>query len=294
MDLPIRPRRFAVLVALVALTGCDAGGPAYRERLVVEAFFDTDRPLPDVWVRRTLGPGETADADGVAGAAVALTTPDGPVALAAVPGRPGLYRPAVAGVVAARGAYGLTVTAGAHAASAATLAPPRFAFDSVRVVPAAQAVRSVLLDSLRLGSGGAIPEGFVYPVEVRAYWRVGYAEAGADSAYWVRASLRPTAAAGGRFFFPAEALLRERTVPNGPSGGRAWSGVYAVPVAAETDPLPAHRVRVAVLRAGADYARFAAGLGASDGRAPVGNVAGALGLVAGVSVDSVTVEVRPR
>ena len=56
-------------------------------------------------------------------------------------------------------------------------------------------------------------------------------------------------------------------------------------------PLPAHHLKASLIRSGADYARFASSRDAPERREPITNVEGGLGIVAGVSVDSLVVAV---
>lgn len=276
------------LTVLCVVAGCDPVGPAFTPRVVVEAFLDAGRPLPDVLLRTTRAPGDGGADDVLADAAVTLDADGRTTRLLPVPGQPGRYRAADASGVVAGRVYGLSVAApGLPSASARTVVPPSLTIDSVAIEPAERTIRAVLLDSLRLDPGPAPPVGFVYPVEVRVYWRA--PDAPADT-FSVRAQLRPTAADGARFFFPPEALLRENALPS-PGGARVFVGVYAVPVATQQAPLPEHALRIALVRGAGDYARFIASRDAPDRREPVSNVRGGRGVFAGVSVDTVRVRV---
>ena len=51
-------------------------------------------------------------------------------------------------------------------------------------------------------------------------------------------------------------------------------------------------MKVSLLRSGPDYARFASSRDAPERREPVSNVRGALGIVAGISVDSLLLNVH--
>ena len=94
------------------------------------------------------------------------------------------------------------------------------------------------------------------------------------------------------FFLLPGQILRERTATRAGSEQRTWTGVYAVPVESKDAALPAHTLRVAVLRSGQDYARFATSRDAPDQREPQSNITGGLGIVAGVSVDSLRIDVQ--
>jgi hypothetical protein len=276
-----------VWAILVALIGCDAAEPA-PARLVVEAFVETGRPLPEVTIRRTADLDDPAAAPPVADAVVTLTLGDDTVDYAPVPGQPGRYAPQRALTAVAGATLSAEVTWQAQRATASSLLPTPISLDSVRVVPAAAPVEAVFADSLGL----EVREGFLYPVDVTLYWTAPEADPNADSS-WVRARLSPPAA------FPSAVvdfvLLTDATRPGADlaAGGavRRWSGVYAVPVDAPDDPLPPHALDVVLLRSGPDYARYALSRTDPDRREPVGNVAGGIGIAAGVAVDRRTLAV---
>ncbi len=170
---------------------------------------------------------------------------------------------------------------------ASSVVPPVMTLDSVRVTPADAPVRAILLEAFGFDPASIPQEGYVYPVRVQAYWHA----AALDTALWVRVNLRPSAESGVRFFFPPEALFREPDAA-GTGTARMFVGVYAVRVATETDPLPAHALRVALVRGGTAYARFIATRGTPDRREPASNVQNGRGLFAAVSTDSVRVPVQ--
>src|SRR5690606_36917301 len=137
--------------------------------------------------------------------------------------------------------------------------PPRVEIMNVRAVPAEHPVEAVLLDSLQIDSlqTGA-RSALVYPVEVTLQWDTS-SDAAADSAYWIRAQLKPfTDDLPGviELFFRSELIVREDRV-RVEDGLRTWTGVYLVPVNNESDPLPEHSLKVSLLRSDDDYARFA-------------------------------------
>jgi hypothetical protein len=94
------------------------------------------------------------------------------------------------------------------------------------------------------------------------------------------------------FFFKPEQIFREQEAAKRPGLRRAWTGVYAVPVAAEDAPLPPHTLRVALIRSGQDYARYASSRDDPQRRDPTSNVAGGVGILAGISVDSLRIQVE--
>ena len=174
------------------------------------------------------------------------------------------------------------VTVGDHPVSGLIL-------DSLFIDPSQ--IDTIRFDSLRTGAS----EGYVYLVEVTMRWQVDFAEEGPDSEYWVRTQLRPDI--DGRtklddYFLRPEQLLREASIARDPMGWRIWTGVYAVPVEAANSPLPAHRLRAALMRGTQAYAQFVSGSGNPRHREPLTNIAGGLGIFAGVSVDSISVRVE--
>lgn len=90
-------------------------------------------------------------------------------------------------------------------------------------------------------------------------------------------------------------LLPEQVFPEDEasleSGSHTWTGLYAIPVADAESPLPPHRLRLAVVRSDQDYADYVITRGTPDRREPSSNLDGALGIVAGISVDSLVVSI---
>lgn len=293
------------------LAACDTVEPVEDSMLVVEAFFDAGKPLPEIKLRRTLPLSARYGDDAgtaVPDAEVSLLLDGATVVYLPVPGGNGTYAPAGGAFAAVppRAVLALQVRWQEHLATAQSLVPPPIRIDSVRIDVPDEPVAAVYLDSLLLepglldslgfdSLGTGFERGFIYPVEVKLWWHVDFVEADVDSAYWVRTHLKPLAAGASdafNFFLRPEQVQRERSVKDDGAGRRSWTGIYAVPVTDEDDPLPVHRLRVALIRSGRDYARFATSRDAPDRREPVSNVSGGIGIVAGMSVDSLVVEVR--
>ena len=289
----------SVLLALL-LAGCDTVEPTEEARLVVESFLDAGKPLPDVKLRqsrpleRSYLVGSTTAAEG---AVVRLHLGEEVIPYHAEPGQPGRYVPREESgrTVPPRAPFELEVAWHRQQARAVGRIPPSITLDSVRVNVPEDPVEGVLLDSLRLDTlNSGARQGFVYPVEVTMWWPARLAEE-ADSGYWVRPHLKPSSSFSSSavdFFLQQEAVLLEKELPLNAAGRRQWTGVYAVPVEQQADSLPRHRLRVSLLRGTVDYARFADSRQAPERREPVSNVEGALGIVAGISVDSVSVWVE--
>jgi len=294
----------ACLAALFpAWTGCDAVQPVDEERLVVEAFLNADQPPPPVMLRRTLplAVPYPSDAAAIADAEVVLQLDGVPLRYEPVPEVPGRFEPLDLGSPIQPGTrYRLDVRWRTNAAFAEGTVPPPIRLDSVHLQIPNAPVQAALVDTLIVGLDSLVVDlqtrrGFIYPVEATLWWTVDPAAEQADSLYWVQMQLKPTPRFSSTvvdFFLLPEQVLQEHTLPVDLLGRRRWTGVYAVPVEAETDPVPPHRLRVSLLRSGQDYARFATSRDTPIRREPVFNVQGAIGIVAGISVDSLTVQVR--
>lgn len=268
----------AVLLA-IGFAACDTLEPP-TEAIVVEAFFETGRPLPALSVGRTSGLVELM-ALPVLDTEVVVQVGEEAVRYRPADGMPGLYRPEMGVVVEAGDPLALEVRAGHSLVRAASSAPPVLRLDSLRIEPAPAPVRAVFASA----PGAPAHEGFLYPVDVTLYWTAPED----DERWWVRGRLAPPPAAP---TVVADLLLRtddtrpeaEWAVPAAP-GVRRWQGLYAIPVDGPDTPLPAHALEVALLRSDAAYARFARSRTEPQEREPVGNVEGGVGIVVGISVD---------
>ncbi len=301
----------ALAAGLLLWSRCDTLAPEQEGLLVVEAFFDAGRPLPVIRLWRTLPldqPYPFDAATAVADAEVTLRLDGERIAYRPVAGQPGRYLPEAAPTRPVPPRTRLVVEAlwQGQRALAESLVPPAVTLDSIRVEVPDDPVDGIILDSLfidpvkldslqldSLRTGAQ--QGLVYLVEVTLWWRVDFAEVGADSAYWIRTQLKPflpTRPTFDDFFFRPEQILRERRTVHDAQGRHAWTGVYAVPVERRDEPLPPHPLRVALIRSGEDYARYAASRNDPERRQPASNVQGAIGIVAGLSVDSLRVQVE--
>ena len=115
-----------------------------------------------------------------------------------------------------------------------------------------------------------------------------------DSLYWIQTKLEPVTPGSASvvdYFLLSEQILQETDADRAWPGLRRWTGVYGVPVNTEDAQMPSHDLKIALLRSGRDYADFATTRNAPERREPLSNVAGAIGIVAGISVDSTRVYV---
>jgi hypothetical protein len=169
--------------------------------------------------------------------------------------------------------------------------PPAITLDSLQVNIPDEPVQAVFADTL--GITGT-EEGYIYPVEVTLWWTALPGGTDPDSPYWIQTLLRPVSSFSSAvvdFFLLPEEILLEDGLPLDDARRRHWTGVYAVPVERATDPIPDHTLTAALLRSEADYARFAISRNAPNRREPLSNVSGAVGIVAGISVDSMRVQI---
>jgi hypothetical protein len=188
-----------------------------------------------------------------------------------------------------RAAFSVDVRWNGLLATAAGIVPPPIVIDSVEVDYDDRPVQAVFADSLSPN----LREGFLYPVEVTVWWTIPFAEVDVDSSYWVRARLKPPASfpsAVVDFFLRTEQIVRERLIESD-AGRKKWVGVYGVPVESDTSPMPPHSVEVALLRSTEDYARYASSRSTPARREPVSNVAGGIGIVAGIAQDRTTLRI---
>ena len=292
--------RYALLLILAVgatllLGRCDLIEPVEAERLVVEAFVETGRPLPPVRLRR-IQPLTTDRTQAPAeGATVTLTLGSEPIAYEEV--RPGRYEPVESGrTVAPRTDFSLTVTWEGEQATARGTTPPDITIAEVCIDVPEEPVQAILVDSLRRDSLD-IPaeEGYLYPIEVTTRWSTDNLTA-ADTSTWVRAELQPTASFSSTvvnfFLQPAEVRREQRYDPiPGPDGDRQWTGVYAFPVDGADAPLPRHRVTAALVRGDTAFANFATSRTDPERREPISNVTGAVGIATGIALDSLGREV---
>ena len=290
---------FVLALALILVfASCDTVAPSEEAELVVEAFVTTGAPLPDVVLRQTRPLSEELEGGGlpVSDAEVQIELGGTLYDYRAVPNTPGQYAPARSPVrVPQKADFTVDVQWQGQHATGGGLTPPPIRLDGVDVKVPKVPQRAVLLDTL-----GVLPEeAFIYLIDVTLWWTSNLDEQGADSLYWIQAKLEPFTSFSSTvidFFLQPESVLREREIPRDDDNQRLWRGVYAIAVDEEADPLPRHQLKVALLRSGSDYAQFATSRSAPERREPISNVNGALGIVAGISVDSLrcTVESSPR
>jgi hypothetical protein len=286
---------YAFLLVSGLLAGCDSVQPERTGSLVVETFMMSGEPPSDVVLRRTLPLDETRESGNTAAARGALVEVSiGEDLVRFEENSPGRY--ATPGefdrVLEAGDPFRLRVEWEGAVATASGRIPPEIRLDSIVAVVPSEPVEAILVDSLRLDTLGVdATTGFIYPVETTVWWSRADAYP-ADT--WIHAQLRPQndfSSVVVDFFLLPEQVFREADAELSFAGNIGWTGLYAIPVDREDEPLPTHTLRVALVRSDDAYADYAVGRFDADGREPPSNVDGALGVAVGVSVDSVLVEI---
>lgn len=281
--------------------GCDSVLPGDPGTLVIEAYLNVGQPLPKIRITRaaSLSAKRFLSTTAVQGAEVTLT----------LDGQGFTYRPSVSNpieyepvdgngvLVGAGAAFELVVVVDSQTARATGITPPSIQIKAIRLDVSVKPVTAVLLDSLDIGLdslniGLNSRTGFIYPVQVAIDW-VNQSEIAAEN--WVETRLQPITPFSSSivdFFLLPSAIFPEYSAKLvGNNGVRTWQGVYAVPVKKESDPIPIHTLRVALLRSGETYALHASSRRDPVGREPISNLTGAVGFVGGVSIDSLSINV---
>ena len=94
------------------------------------------------------------------------------------------------------------------------------------------------------------------------------------------------------FFLLTEDVQIEQTLTVENASYLSWSGVYAIQVTDSLSPPPTHNLTVQLIRGTKAYADFAASKNAPERREPVSNIDGAIGILAGIALDSLQFEVK--
>ena len=281
------------LVLVLMLGRCDLVGPADRQSLVVEAFLETDRPLPTITLRQTRSLNDPGDrrANAAQGDTVELVLDGQLVSYEESDQRPGRYVP-VSGVgdVPDRVSWRLAARWRGEKARARGTTPPPIELSEVCVEVPPEPVQTIRVDSLRRDSLDIPAEqGYLYPVDVSLHWPADQLVAGEDTMHWVRPQLNPdTTESASRVvnFFLQPVDVRREDQFRRQEGQRAWTGVYAVPVEDSTSAFPRHDLTVTLTRGDTSFAAFARSRGDPERREPISNVDGGLGIATAVTIDS--------
>lgn len=290
----------AVAALLLFSVGCDTVEPIGESRLVIEGYLDSGEPLPAIHVRRTLSPAQAYDGAlaAVDDAVLELDAGGSRIPYLLDESTPGTYRPANPALRLTSGtAYSFSATWHGTRVATSGVIPPEIHIADAHVSVPDEPVSAVLVDSLALFdslSTGAYT-GYIYPVEVTLHWTGGADEDWSEEESWVRAQLKPYSDFSSPvvdLFLKSEEIVRENEQPTTETGLRSWTGVYAVGVAGEDDPMPEHNLRISLVRSNVDYARFVLSKEEPERREPISNLDGAVGIFTAISVDSIHVRVQ--
>jgi hypothetical protein len=277
---------------LLVLGRCDLTESVERQSLVMEAFLATGRPLPTVTLRRTRPLNEPGDrpANAATGATVTLTMNGQSVSYEERPQRDGQYVPVEDVEVSARMPWQFTIRWQGETARAHGTTPLPVELRKMCVEVSETPVQAVVVDSLRRDSLDIPAEqSYLYPIDVSLEWPTDRLRAGEDTTHWVRPRLRPdTTESSSRVvnFFLQPVEVRREDQFSSQNGRRAWTGVYAVPVAGSTSALPSHDLTVSLTRGDTAFVAFAGSRNDPERREPISNVEGGLGIATAVALDS--------
>ena len=279
----------APFCVLLGLAGCKAVESTQDEDLVVEAFIEAGQALPPVVVRASTDlHGQAAVQRMIDDASVEAVLGEQRIPYQSDGG--GSYRPALGLEPAVGDEIEVIVDRGDRRASGRTVLPPLITIERFDVTVPDEPEEAVLLDSLNLSPNDSA-KGFLYLIQVDIWWQ---------PAEWpdshVRAQLKTDTEVASRvidLFLRSDEIFVESEAADDTEGLKRWTGIYGVQVDSKESPLPRHRLRISLLRGGTDYARFAWSRTDPTRREPQGNVAGGIGIVAGVAVDSLSVDVTP-
>jgi Domain of unknown function (DUF4249) len=303
----IYPLFLAGAVVLMLTASCDTVQPEKTGLLVIEAYFNADRPLPRVSVHESAPIGASLrdvrvpvrDAD------VVVTHNDISISFVPVTDSAGVYKApdGIDLIMKALDTVALRVRYEDQEAGGTGLIPPPVTISNVKIISPERAIEAVLIDSLNLGLDSLnvaiiASEGYIFPVEVEVSWLLPEGSQDQEE-FWIQTRLDPVRKFSSSlldFFLLSEQVLQEYdidiTTDVDSERVRRWTGIYAVPVQNENDVLPAHDLKISLLRSGPDYARLVTTAKEPDQRSPSGNIYGGIGFVGGISVDSLSIPVQ--
>lgn len=289
------------LAALVFLFArCDSVEPKNDALLVVEGYIDSNKPLPLIALNQANSLSEATSQTNtpvVQDADLSIIINDQIIRYRPSSSHPNKYEPVDANltVVPPRSRFRAEIEWQGQFASSEDIVPPPIRIDSVFLFIPEAPVSAILIDTLRLDTPqvGA-RKGFIYPIDATVWWTPDFEETGIDSSYWVETRLRPDLAFSSRVldvFLLSEEVQSEQELPIQASSSRSWTGVYAVPVGDSLAAVPDHSLSVQLIRSSEAYARFTASRNVPERREPISNIDGAIGIMAGISLDTFTVHV---
>ena len=277
---------------LLCFGACDSIEPIDNDFMVVEGFVDADKPLPALSLSHAQSLESAPAKIAIRDATLNLTINGRTFPYVPSPWDAGKYVPAQdeAFEAPARAHFSIDINWHGQRITTNDAVPPPLQIDSLQVSIPDKPVAAILVDTLRLDTPqvGA-RKGFIYPIDVQIWWTTPFAETLSDSLYWIESRLKPQFDFSSKVldvFLLTEEVQRERSMPIDGMSRRQWKGVYAVPVADSLAPLPDHNVEVQLVRGSEAYGLYASSRNSPERREPVSNLEGAIGIVAGISLDS--------
>ena len=277
---------------LLCFAACDSIEPVDIDFMVVEGFVDAEKPLPALSLSHAQSLESPPEKIAIHDAALNLTIDGRTFPYVPSPLDAGKYVPARNETYEAppRAHFSIDIHWQGQRITTHDVVPPPVQIDSLQVSIPDKPVVAILVDTLRLDTPqvGA-RKGFIYPIDVQIWWTTPFAETQSDSLYWIESRLKPQFDFSSKVldvFLLTEEVQRERSMPIDGLSRRRWKGVYAVPVADSLAPLPDHEVEVQLVRGSEAYGLYASSRNTPERREPVSNLEGAIGIVAGISLDS--------
>lgn len=292
----IQSMLIVMMASLAVIAGCDTVAPTHRASLVVEAWFDTDSPLPPIRITSTQSVSKALSPEPAPQETrLQVTLGEQTIDYVRSQDDPLWFRPQEASTVspAVGEPFELTIDAPGSSIVASGSMPPVIQLQDVLVSVPDEPISVVLVDSLNVGLDSLnlavnATTGFIYPVQVSITWM----DVGFDG--WVEARLQPDDSFSSSlidFFLLPSQVFPESSAIAADDDRLQWQGVYAIPVPEADTPMPVHSLRVVLTRGDDRFARFTTSRDSPDRREPVSNVNGGLGFVGGVSSDSLRLDV---
>jgi len=294
-----------IFMAVGIVTGCDSVQPSRVGTLVLQAYFESGKPLPPIRITRTSTMSEPllSVSRGVTDADVDLVIDDVTVRYIPVADSAGFYRPelpTLISIVRPFAQFLLTVRAGTDQASAFGSIPPRILLSDVSVRVPDEAIEAILIDTLDIAIDSLdlalnTQHGFIYPVQVTLAWQSLDFDVRTENEFWVETRLAPVTSFSSSpiaFSLLPPQVLPEISLQPDDTGVLVWNGVYAITVEFADTPVPAHALKVSLLRGDRSFALFESSRDNPERREPVSNVRGGIGFVGGISLDTLRIVVE--
>ena len=284
---------------MVALLGCDSVEPTQDDLLVVEGFLNAGAPFPPIKLSTALALSDLTQnqQQALEDVQVKMLVDDQLVRYGPSE-EVGQYLPIdnLLDVVPANAEFKAEIQWQGQTATVEDMIPPPIVIEYVEIDVPQSPVTAILVDTLRFDSPevGA-RQGYIYAIDVTMRWSpaVPIAE---DSTFWIETRLIPQSDFSSTvldvFLLTEEVRLESAFASSSNAPQMTWSGVYAIPVADSLAPPPEHNVTIQLIRSTQAYADFAASRHTPERREPVSNIDGAIGVLAGIALDSIEFEVK--